>query len=107
MPLKTTRFDILDHLKTPEARLAYLEAAFEEGDPAFITVALGDVARSIGMSSVAREAGVTREALYKALSDKGDPKLTTLLKVMGALDLKLTALPATRRLGRRKARAAA
>ena len=58
---------MLDHLKTPEARLAYLEAAFEEGDPAFITVALGDVARSIGMNSVAKEADVTREALYKAL----------------------------------------
>lgn len=102
MALKTTRFDILDHLKTPEERLAYLEAAFDEGDPSFITVALGDVVRSIGMSAVAREAGVTREALYKALSETGDPKLTTLVKVMGALNLKLSARPAQRQPKRKK-----
>jgi len=101
MPLKTTRFDILDHLKTPEERIAYLDAAFEEGDPAFITVALGDVARSIGMTSVAKRAGVTREALYKALGPEGDPKLTTLLGVAKALGIKLTAAPAVARSNRR------
>jgi probable addiction module antidote protein len=103
MALKTTRFDILDHLKTPEARLAYLDAAFEEGDPAFIAVALGDVARAIGMSSVAKEAGVTREALYKALSPTGDPKLSTLLGVARALGVKLAATAATAPTHRRTA----
>ena len=93
MPLETTRFDILDHLKTPEDRLAYIEAAFEDGDPALITHALGDVARSIGMTAVAKEAGVTREALYKALSEKGDPRLSTLLGVTKALGLQLYAKP--------------
>ncbi|MGK9050048.1 addiction module antidote protein [Neorhizobium petrolearium] len=93
MPLETTRFDILDHLKTPEDRVAYLEAAFEDGDAALITHALGDVARSVGMTAVAREAGVTREALYKALSETGDPKLSTLLGVMKALGLKFSVAP--------------
>ena len=91
--LETTRFDILDHLKTPEDRVAYLEAAFEDGDAALITHALGDVTRSVGMSAVAREAGVTREALYKALSETGDPKLSTLLGVMKALGLKFSVAP--------------
>lgn len=90
MSLETTRFDILDHLKTPEERLAYIEAAFDDGDTAFIASALGDVARSMGMTAVAKEAGVTREALYKALSEKGDPKLSTLLGVMKALGIHLT-----------------
>ncbi|WP_454850505.1 addiction module antidote protein [Rhizobium binxianense] len=90
MPLETTRFDVLDHLKTPEDRLAYLDAAFADGDPALIAHALGDVARSVGMTNVAKEAGVTREALYKALSEKGDPKLSTLLGVVRALGVKIT-----------------
>lgn len=89
MALQTTRFDIQDHLKTPEERLAYLEAAFEDGDPALIAHSLGDVARSIGMTAVAKHAGVTREALYKALSENGDPKLSTLLGVTAALGFKL------------------
>ncbi len=90
MALETTRFDIQDHLKTPEARAAYLEAAFEEGDATFITHALNDVARAIGMTNVARDAGITREGLYKALSEKGDPKLSTLLGVARALGVRLT-----------------
>lgn len=90
MPLETTRFDVLAHLKTPEDRVAYLEAAFEDGDSKDIAMALGDIARSLGMTNVAKEAGVTREALYKALSEKGDPKLSTLLSVMKALGIHLT-----------------
>ncbi|TWB12168.1 putative addiction module antidote protein [Rhizobium sp. ERR 1071] len=70
MVLETTRFDVLDYLKTPEERFAYIEAAFEDGDPSLIAHALGDVARSIGMSAVAKEAGVTQEALYKAPSEQ-------------------------------------
>jgi len=90
MALQTTKFDIQDHLKTPEERAAYIEAAFEDGNPALIAHALGDIARAEGMTKVAKDAGVTREALYKALSDKGDPKLSTLLGVMRALGIRLT-----------------
>ena len=91
MALETTTFDIQDFLKTPEDRVAYIEAALEDGDVSFITHALGDVARAVGMSDVAKEAGITREGLYKALSDKGDPRLSTLLGVMRALGLQLSA----------------
>ena len=97
MTLETTKFDVQDYLKTPEDRAAYIEAALGEGDVAFIAHALGDVVRAIGMSDVAREAGVTREGLYKALSDKGDPRLSTLLGVMRALGLQLTARAASDR----------
>ncbi|WP_105404971.1 addiction module antidote protein [Neorhizobium sp. T7_12] len=90
MPIETTKWDVQDYLKAPEARVAYLEAAFEDGDPKLISIALGDVARSMGMTNVAKEAGITREALYKALSDKGDPKLSTLLGVLKALGLRVT-----------------
>jgi probable addiction module antidote protein len=90
MPLETTRFDVLDHLKTPADHILYLEAAFEDGDPALIAQALGDVARAVGMTSVAKEAGVTREALYKSLSEAGDPRLSTFFGVIKALGLKVS-----------------
>ena len=90
MPLETMKWDAAEHLETPEDIALYLEAAFEEGDPTLITVALGDVARAKGMTKVAREAGVTRETLYKALSERGDPKLTTLLGIIKALGLHLS-----------------
>lgn len=90
MPLSTTKFDVQDHLKTPEDRAAYLEAAFEDGDPILIAHALGDVARAAGMTNVAKDAGITREGLYKALSDKGDPRLSTLIGVTKALGLQLS-----------------
>ncbi|MFN3608565.1 MAG: addiction module antidote protein [Hyphomonas sp.] len=95
MALKTTKFDIQDHLKTPEDRAAYLEAAFEEGDAEFIIQALNDISRAIGMTEVAKAAGVTREGLYKSLGQNGDPKLSTLLGLMKALDVKLTVSPST------------
>ena len=91
MALETTKFDIQEFLKTPEDRAAYIEAALEDGDITFITHALGDVARSVGMSEVAKGAGITREGLYKALSEKGDPRLSTLLGIMRSLGLKLSA----------------
>jgi probable addiction module antidote protein len=91
MDIQTTKFDIQDYLKSAEDRAAYLEAAMDEGDATLITHALGDVARTLGMSEVAREAGITREGLYKALSDKGDPRLSTLLGVLRAMGLKLSA----------------
>ncbi|MET3854290.1 addiction module antidote protein [Rhizobium sp. OAE497] len=94
MPLETTRFDVQDHLKTEDERMLYLEAAFEDGDPALIARALGDVARAAGMSAVAKEAGVTREALYKSLSETGDPRLSTFFGVLKALGLKVSISPA-------------
>lgn len=93
MALKTTKFDIQDHLKTPEDRAAYLAAAFEEGDEEFIKLALNDIARAIGMTEVAKAAGMTREGLYKSLGKEGDPKLSTLLGVAKALNVHLTVAP--------------
>ena len=90
MPLETTPWDPAEHLTTPEVQIAYLEAVLEDGDPKVIASALGAIARARGMSKVAREAGVTRPALYKALSEDGDPRLSTLLGVVKALGLKLT-----------------
>ncbi len=91
MALKTRTWDAAEYLDSPKAISSYLEAAFEDGDPAVIAAALGDVARAQGMSELARKAGVTREALYKALSPSGDPRLSTLLGVMKALGIKLHA----------------
>ena len=89
----TTRFDVAEHLQTPEEMAAYLEACFEEahGDAAFIAKALGDIARAKGMAQVARDAGLSRESLYKALSGERSPGFDTILKVVGALGLKLYA----------------
>ncbi|MGV0911324.1 addiction module antidote protein [Martelella sp. FOR1707] len=92
-----TPFDAADYLETPEDIAFYLEAVLEDGDPALIAAALGDVARSKGMSAVSRQAGVTREALYKALSENGDPKLSTLIGVLKALGLQLAVRPENRR----------
>ncbi len=89
----TTRYDVAKHLRTPEDMAAYLEACLEEanGDAAFIAKALGDIARAKGMSQVARDAGVSRESLYKALSGERIPGFDTILKVTKALGLKLHA----------------
>jgi probable addiction module antidote protein len=89
MPIETREFDIQNYLKTPEQQAAYIEAALEENDPAFLAKALGDVARARGMTQVAKDAGVTREALYRALSETGDPRLSTFMGVLNALGLKL------------------
>jgi len=93
MPLETTKWDPADHIETVEDVAAYLEAAFEDGDPVVVATMLGAIARSRGMTKIAREAGVTREALYKALSAEGDPRLSTLLGVVKALGLTLTVTP--------------
>ena len=87
--LKTIPWDTVAHLKTPEDVAGYLEAVFEDGDPALVAAALGDVARSKGMAKIARASGLGRESLYKALSRNGNPELATVLKVMRALKLKL------------------
>lgn len=90
MTLETTAWDPTDHLTSPEGERAYLEAAFDDGDPALIAAALGDVARARGMAQIARDAGISREAMYKAFRREGNPTLETLTKVMKALGLKLT-----------------
>src|SRR3984885_7885466 len=90
MALKTTLWDASEYLDSSESIAAYLEAVFEDGDPALIAAAVGDIARAIGMTQLAEKAGVTREALYKALSPTGDPRLSTFLGVMKALGIKLT-----------------
>jgi probable addiction module antidote protein len=91
----TTRYDVAEHLRSPEEMAAYLEASIEEanGDAAFIAKAIGDIARAKGMSQVARDAGLSRESLYKALSGDRAPGFDTILKVMAALGLKLHAGP--------------
>lgn len=91
----TIPWDPADHLKTEDDMAAYLEAALEVGDPALIAAALGDIARAKGMSQVAREAGLGRESLYKALSSTGNPEFGTILKVVAALGLQLHATTAT------------
>lgn len=91
----TSRWDPAEHLNTEADMAAYLEAALEEGDPALVAAALGDIARAKGMSQVAREAGLGRESLYKALSPGGNPEFATILKVVAALGLQLHAAPAS------------
>ncbi len=86
---RTRPWDAADHLESDEDIVAYLEGAFEDGDPALIAAALGDVARARGMTQVAADAGLGRESLYKALSPTGNPELATVLKVMQALGLGL------------------
>lgn len=83
-------WDSAEYLKTSADIAAYLEAAFEDGDPALITIALGNVARSEGMTEIAKATGLTRASLYKALSAEGNPEFATVLKVIRALGLKLT-----------------
>lgn len=88
--IKTRPFDPANYLRTEEDILYYLEAAMEGNDPKHIASALGDVARSKGMSEIARKAGVGRQALYSALSENGNPTLETLVGVLNALGLQLT-----------------
>lgn len=90
---KTTKYDVAEYLTTPEEMAAYLEACLEEadGDAAFVAKAIGNIARAKGMSQVARDAGVSRESLYKALSGERSPSFETILKVINALGLKLHA----------------
>lgn len=92
----TTSYDVAEHLRTPEEMAAYLEACIEDanGNATFIVKALGDIARAKGMSQVARDAGLSRESLYKALSGDRAPGFDTVLKVMTALGMKFHAAAA-------------
>jgi probable addiction module antidote protein len=93
---KTVAYDVAEQLRTPEEMAAYLDAWLEDApeDVAGITRALGDIARAKGMSQVARDAGLSRESLYKALSEDGNPSFATVLKVARALGVKFHAQPA-------------
>jgi probable addiction module antidote protein len=93
MKVTTSPYDVAEHLRTPEEMAAYLEACIEEadGDVTFIAKALGDIARAQGMTQVARDSGLSRESLYKALSGERSPSFDTILKVVSALGLKLSA----------------
>lgn len=90
---KTTVWDPVEDLKTPEDELAYLEAAFEDGDPALIAAVIGDIARARGISQIARDAGLSREAMYKAFRPEGNPTLVTLASVTKALGFRLAVAP--------------
>jgi probable addiction module antidote protein len=93
LPIKTIPYDPAEDLVDERDQVEILTEAFASGDQKFIAAALGAVARARGMSSIAEKAGVTRPALYKALSETGDPQLSTLLGVVHALGLKLTIEP--------------
>ena len=92
--IKTTPYDSSEYLDSQEAIAAYMEEALATDDPAFIASALGTIARARGMSQIARETGLSRESLYKALSAEGNPEFGTIIRVMDALGLKLTVAPA-------------
>ena len=88
---KTRPWDAAEHLVSEEDRAAYLQAAFDDGDPALVAAALGDIARAVGMTEIARETGLGRESLYKALSPEGNPEFATIMKVVRALGLRIYA----------------
>jgi probable addiction module antidote protein len=87
--IKTRPWDVVEHLETEEDITAYLEAVLDDGDPTLVSAALGDIARARGMTEIAREAGLGRESLYKALSPEGNPEFATVMKVLRALGLSL------------------
>jgi probable addiction module antidote protein len=91
--VKTRLFDPAEYLDSDEGIAAYMSDALESGDAAFVADALGVVARARGMSEVAREAGVSRESLYRALSADGNPEFATVLRVVRALGLRLSVSP--------------
>ncbi len=106
MAVKTKRFDPANYLTSDEALAEYINAALETGDPAFIADSLGIVARAKGMAKVARQAGLGRESLYKALRAEGNPEFATVLKVVDALGLRLTAAAGRSHSARPRRRAA-
>ena len=89
----TTAYDVAEHLRTPDEMAAYLDTWLTEApeDAAGVARALGDIARAKGMTQVAKDAGLSRESLYRALGPNGNPSLATVLKVAKALGLRLTA----------------
>ena len=94
MAEKFSRYETADYLETEEDIRLYLEACQEDGDPSLIAAALGDIARARNMTQLAKDAGLTRAGLYKALSAEGNPSFATVVKVAKALGLKITVHPA-------------
>ena len=94
MPVETRPYDSARYLDSDEAVAAYMEAAFETGDAAFIAHAFGIAARARGMTQIAKDAGLSRESLYRALGENGNPEFSTVLKVAKALGLRLTTVAA-------------
>jgi probable addiction module antidote protein len=90
MALKTTRWDAAETLDTKDGVVAYLNAALEDGDPELLKLVLGDIARSKGMTDIAKAAGLARSNLYKALSPDGNPEFSTVAHVLKALGLRLS-----------------
>ncbi|HKI15491.1 MAG TPA: addiction module antidote protein [Roseiarcus sp.] len=102
MMSKTTRFDAADYLDSEDRQVAYITAALETGDADFVRDALGLVARARGMGVIAKNAGLNRESLYKALGEAGNPEFGTVMRIVRALGLTLSARPAaTRRTSKR------
>jgi probable addiction module antidote protein len=91
---KLKKFDATEYLRTPEARAEYLNIVLADGDPTEVRDALNLVARAQGMGEVAKAAGVTREGLYKTLGENGNPEFATILRVIGAMGIRLIAQPA-------------
>ena len=100
MPIKTTTFDAAKYLDTPESQAELIDDALESGNAGYLAHAIGVVVRAKGMSEVAKDAGITREGLYKALSTEGDPKLSTFLGVIRSLGLQLSVKPAEHTTGK-------
>lgn len=86
---KVSDWDVTEYLETEEDMAAYLNTALEDGDPAIVSAAIGDIARAKGMTQLARETGITRDGLYKALSESGNPSFATVTKVLKALGLRV------------------
>jgi len=105
MTLKTTRWDAAETLDTKDDVVAYLNAALEDGDPELLKLVLGDIARSKGMTDIAKAAGLARSNLYKALSPDGNPEFSTVAHVLKALGLRLSVARERVSAGRRLAAA--
>jgi probable addiction module antidote protein len=103
---KTTKFDAVSYLDAEARQIAYIAAAFETGDPDFVRDALGLVAKARGMATVAKQAGLNRESLYKALGESGNPEFGTVMRVAQALGLTLSAKPAITGRGAKRRRVA-
>jgi len=99
---KTTRFDAADYLDTEDRQVAYIAAALESGDADFVRDALGLVARARGMGEIAKKAGLNRESLYKALGATGNPEFGTVMRIVRALGLTLSARPASGQTSKRR-----
>ena len=104
--IATTRFDAAEYLDTAERQAAYITAAFETGDPAFVRDALGVVARARGMAGIAKSAELNRESLYKALGETGNPEFSTVMRLLQAMGLRLSVRPAETKRAPKKRRAA-